>query len=256
MRNSDQLISSAMKVNEHFRDSKIKFLIKYGSYTYNCQNDDSDYDIRGICLQASEAYLDFIPQKDLVESKVSDDIDVVLFDVDKTFQLLSKYNPMLYEWIFSDQILINDLPEFDEFKESIKKYYDVQPLYMHYNRMALADLKLLTENKRNYIKGSINVMRELVCANLCAQNILPPVRIDELTSVSNLDKKYLNLLSHLVQSKKDNTGMCDYTNNQILELATELNRINESIFNKREKLDNSDWIKYLRGYLIKLKQSN
>lgn len=254
MKDDRDLRSCAMSVNERFNKSSIQFLIKYGSYTYHCENDDSDYDIRGICIQSIDSYLSFIPPKDLVESKVSNDVDVVLFDIDKAFQLLSKYNPMIYEWLFSDQTLIDNFPFFNYFKSQLLKYYDSQVLYFHYDRMANADIKLLTENKRNYIKGSINVMRELICANLCAQDVIPPVSIPNLLLASNLDSKYLKLLSHLVESKRDNTGMCDYTNDQILSITSELLAINNSLFNKRDKKSNIEWVEYLNEYLIKLKR--
>ena len=42
MRTNEQLISSAMSVNEHFKGSRILYLINYGSHTYHCANDDSD----------------------------------------------------------------------------------------------------------------------------------------------------------------------------------------------------------------------
>ena len=95
------------------------FYIESGSRLWGMESSNSDYDIRGFHLISKEKYFDFIKCRDLVEV-LDGDFDFVSYDLDKMFNLMAKSNPTVLEWIRSDIIYFNDLPEFENFKNEPK----------------------------------------------------------------------------------------------------------------------------------------
>lgn len=86
-------------------NARLLFLTLRGSRAYGTNNEKSDYDYAGIFIQS----IDDILTSNLVEtihiSDSDDDIDVVMYGIQKFMNLLSNGNPNIIELLYTDDVI-------------------------------------------------------------------------------------------------------------------------------------------------------
>ncbi|PZP40899.1 MAG: nucleotidyltransferase, partial [Pseudopedobacter saltans] len=111
------------------------FYCESGSRLWGIASPDSDYDVRGIHLLSKEQYFGFKKEPDTL-SKMDGLFDFESFSLDKFCQLILKSNPNLLEWLRSDLVYFNELPDWENFRVEVLKNIDMSALYFHYLSIA------------------------------------------------------------------------------------------------------------------------
>jgi hypothetical protein len=91
-------------------------------------------------------YLSVFANRDVIEQKITDDLDISGWDLRKTLGLVSKSNPPLLEW-FKSPIVYRQDPEFvGAFRSLMDQFYSPKRCFAHYLHMGAG-------NWRRYIEG-------------------------------------------------------------------------------------------------------
>lgn len=72
-------------------DIKIIFACESGSRACEFPSEDSDYDVRFIYIIKPEFYLSIDHQKDVIEHKIEDNLDLSGWDIKKALTLFKKF---------------------------------------------------------------------------------------------------------------------------------------------------------------------
>lgn len=82
---------------------KVLFLTITGSHMWNLNTPDADLDIRGVYIKPTEQILSIYPGRDTIESCgiMDKDIDIQLYEIEKTFHMLLNNNGNTIEMLMS-----------------------------------------------------------------------------------------------------------------------------------------------------------
>jgi len=81
--------------------NRPSFLTKHGSHAYGTATPESDLDLRGFCIPPKEYFLGYSSKFEQFQH-VTDELDVVIFDIRKFFKLAADCNPNIIEVLFTD----------------------------------------------------------------------------------------------------------------------------------------------------------
>ncbi len=119
-------------MNFNLNDRTI-FLILSGSRSYGINNEDSDYDYRGIAIPPLSSYIGIVPKfeqtgdgeglkhvwKNYPEGLVQPEADMQVFDIVKFIRLAAECNPSIIEILFTDpKFFIKKHPIMDKLLEN------------------------------------------------------------------------------------------------------------------------------------------
>jgi len=109
----NDVICKIIKNSPHlsFLDKGTFLFCLHGSRAYGTNNQDSDYDYKGICIPSKEYF--FQPSKKFEQAELKDP-DTVVYEIKKFFNLASQCNPNILEILFCDPqdiIICNELGE-------------------------------------------------------------------------------------------------------------------------------------------------
>src|SRR5579862_9277778 len=79
----------------------IPLAIESGSRAWGFPSPDSDYDCRFIFVRSIDDYLSLFASRDVIETPLTDDLDVNGWDIVKALKLLLKGNAVVIEWLTS-----------------------------------------------------------------------------------------------------------------------------------------------------------
>jgi hypothetical protein len=161
---------------ERNHDVTILFAIESGSRAWGFASPNSDYDIRFIYKHRPEWYksLYLEEQRDVIECKIVDEIDLSGWDVRKALRLFGASNPSFIEWIQSPIQYVNDGYFKKECIAMLPIAYSATSGYYHYRNMATADLRNYLKEDRVRLKKYLYVMRALLARRYIVENMQPP----------------------------------------------------------------------------------
>jgi predicted nucleotidyltransferase len=135
------------KLREFFKDSRYEFVLLFGSYSSNTQNELSDIDI-GIFFKDKIDYMDLGYQSAKLESILQKKIDmIVLNDLYRkdplfAFEILNNHKP----------ILLNNEKSYIDFKTFSQLFYlDHKPLIELNQKTLLNRIKNGKTGERNFV---------------------------------------------------------------------------------------------------------
>lgn len=163
---------------------------------------ESDFDVRGFHIPSKKQYFDIKKHRDVVK-KMENDLDLVSFDIDKAFGLILKSNPTVFEWIRSDVIYYNILPDWKELKNGLIEQIDHTALYHHYLSMAFNNYKRLTQNKKFTYKTVLYCVRGIMSAEMAASHKLPELALEALLQQRDKEDPLVRLGQECLQIKKE-----------------------------------------------------
>jgi len=155
------------------------YYIESGSRLWKVSASDADYDVRGFHLQSKNQYYDYFKHRDVIEVK-KNKFDFASFDLNKMFELLSKSNPNVFEWMRSDIIYYNVLPEWDGFKESIIQNIDLRSLFFSYLAIAKGKIERLQKAGTSNIKSLFYIVRSILSAEYLLRGKIPTLQVEKL----------------------------------------------------------------------------
>ena len=98
------VIEEQLKEIEEKENVKIIYCVESGSRAWGFASPDSDYDVRFIYVRNKEDYLKLNKNRDVIEWRLDDVLDINGWDIQKALRLLYKSNPTLIEWSMSPMV--------------------------------------------------------------------------------------------------------------------------------------------------------
>ncbi|MEV6254445.1 nucleotidyltransferase domain-containing protein [Nocardia sp. NPDC051911] len=110
----------------------IRLAIESGSRAWGFPSPDSDYDCRFVYVAALETYLSPWRTRDVVETPLTDLLDVNGWDLAKALRLLVQGNAVLIEWLMSPIVYRGDPPFRDRLRALADEVADRDRVARHY----------------------------------------------------------------------------------------------------------------------------
>jgi predicted nucleotidyltransferase len=117
-----------------------------GSVAYGTNNDNSDIDIKGICIQPVSNYLNPIES---FEQHVQNDPDITIYDIKKFISLALQCNPNFIEILFTNQTHITYINEIGIKLQSLKNEFLSKKAYQSFINYASGQTKRIKNHKYN-----------------------------------------------------------------------------------------------------------
>ncbi|MBU9722054.1 MULTISPECIES: nucleotidyltransferase domain-containing protein [Bacillaceae] len=211
----DHKIIERLSKIEKYNKIHILYACDSGSHTWGVSSTSSDFDVRFIYVHPMEHYLKIDDMKnDVVESPITEGIELVGWDLRKSLRLLRKSNPTLLEWLNTDIIYYENEKFSQHMKKMSQDCFSNKATLHHYVNMASRNYKPLYENAAT-IKQYLNVLRPLLmCMWIYEHNKFPstlsiPLLVDMLINEKK-ENKHLNKIIHeLINNKQHNKKMLE-----------------------------------------------
>lgn len=187
------------------RLSKIKVLlaVESGSRSWGFPSADSDYDVRIIYMHHPEWYFHVSQHKHTIEY-ISDDrvFDLSGWELCKALLLMSKTNPGMTDWIFSDIIYQSDNEFLNDLQRANEEYYNPMRAAHHYASMARKfDLNTCQDQIITY-KKYLYFLRAVLNTEFVLENEKrPPVRFQDLLGRLDVDSDIVSDILEIIERK-------------------------------------------------------
>ncbi|EMM81500.1 nucleotidyltransferase domain-containing protein [Leptospira interrogans] len=160
---------------------EILLAIESGSRAWGFESIDSDYDIRFIYKHKTEWYLSVLPGREVIEIPIVDLMDCSGWDLRKSFFLMNKSNPVLFEWLRSPIVYKKNDTFYEIFFDISKEYFSPIGTVYHYLHMATGNFKEYLKQEHVRVKKYFYVLRPLLaCAWVEQKKSSPPMEFQVL----------------------------------------------------------------------------
>jgi predicted nucleotidyltransferase len=154
---------------------EILYAVESGSRAWGFESLDSDYDVRFIYKNEVNWYLTVLPRRDVIEIPIEDLMDYSGWDLRKSFFLMNKSNPVLFEWLKSPIVYKKNEKFYEIFAEIAKEYFSPVATIYHYLHMASRNYKEYLKRDLVKTKKYFYVLRPLLaCKWVELKNVAPP----------------------------------------------------------------------------------
>jgi predicted nucleotidyltransferase len=150
--------------------------VESGSRAWGFASENSDYDVRFIYVREPEWYLDIAVEdkRDVIELPISDDLDLVGWDIRKALKLLKKSNPSLLEWLSSPLVYERDDDFYRAMVDAVECYFSPVSSFYHYLSMAGKHNLRYLAGETVRLKTYLYALRALLCAQWVASTLKQP----------------------------------------------------------------------------------
>lgn len=224
-----QTIREQLHILEWDHGVSILYAAESGSRAWGFDSENSDYDVRGIYVREPEWYLsiDVENKRDVIEETIGD-LDISLWDLRKTLQLMKKSNPALLEW-FRSPVVYKYSPESRQIQDLVPHFYSPRRAAFHYYHMALNNWKRYLQDPAVKAKKYLYVLRPILVLRWIEVDIgPPPVEFDFLLNCvsGDINKETIAEIRNLVEQKRNGHELGEMPRNKILHqfLEDELER--------------------------------
>lgn len=124
----------------------IRLAIESGSRAWGFPSPDSDYDCRFVYVGAPDRYLTPWPARDVIETPLTDLLDVNGRDPAKALRLLVNGNAVLIEWLMSPIVYRGDAVFRDELRALADEVADRDRIARHYLHLGTRQWELFGGN--------------------------------------------------------------------------------------------------------------
>ena len=225
-------IREALRTIALERGVRILMAVESGSRAWGFESPDSDYDVRFVFARPAEHYLTCgKPPADQVEWSRDDhgfQLDMVGWDLVKTFRLLVGANPSLHEWLSAPSWL-RYVPEgqvIRDMRDVIRNRIPLRAAAHHYISMARNNWdKYIRNHQQVRLKKYLYALRPALCAaHVLRDEEWPPLTFDTLVARSGEPDAVLQWARELASMKRRGTSERD-TCDRILPLDRYLSGI-------------------------------
>lgn len=212
---------------EKKHDIRILMAVNSGSRSFGYASAKSDWDVRFIYVHRPEWYFSIVKTEDTIEIMLEEEhLDIEGYDLKKALILLVKTNPVVSDWLHSNDYFIID----ENFKNTMLSfesqcYNPHHAMYHFYSTSVKQNLQYLNENKT--LKRFIYYMRGLLSCRWVEQNCShPPVDIDELIDATITDSDAIKKKAHDILDLK-RTGKSQDIAIPDIKLVTYMSKMQE-----------------------------
>ena len=183
----------------------ILLAVESGSRAWGFESKDSDYDVRFIYVRRPELYLsiDLELQRDVIERRILDEIDLSGWDIRKALKLFQKSNPPLLEWLQSPLIYIERFSFAAKIRGMLPAYYSAQNCFHHYFHMARGNIREYLRGEIVWRKKYFYVLRPLLALRWIERRLGPvPMEFSKLVVGTVTESALRQAIDDLVSAKR------------------------------------------------------
>ena len=129
-------IQDALDQAERDHGVRILLAIESGSRAWGFPSRDSDWDVRFIYHHITARYLSIDPPRDVIETQISDELDLGGWDLRKALALMATSNAIVLEWLASPIVYRCDPTAMAALSALAKQTAWLPALAYHYDRLA------------------------------------------------------------------------------------------------------------------------
>ena len=197
-----KIISRLQEIEEKER-VRILYACESGSRAWGFPSSDSDYDVRFLYLHPMEWYLSIKKKRDVIESPISEQLDINGWDLQKALLLLRKSNPPLLEWLGSPIIYLEKCSIAAQMRALALQYYSATACAYHYLHMAKGNYRDYLKGERVWLKKYFYVLRPILAVQWIEQGMgIVPTEFDVLVDRLVTDTKLKKEIDALIQAKR------------------------------------------------------
>lgn len=190
---------------EKFREKhkvKILYACETGSRAWGVPSKNSDYDLRIIYCRDADWYLSVEEKPEEINLK-DEQLDAIGWDLKKTLRLLSKSNPVLFEWLNSPNIY-SACPHFvQSFEALTKNYFDPRKSIYHYLGIANAVENKFKDKEVVPLKKYFIKIRSILSAMWVKEKgTTPPIDFMDLLEVAHHEAACVLAIHNILNIKK------------------------------------------------------
>jgi hypothetical protein len=187
------------------RKVKILFACESGSRGWGFASPDSDYDVRFIYMHPKDWYLSIDDRKDVIEQPVNDLLDVNGWDIRKALRIFRKSNAVLFEWLQSPVIYMEEKNVRSELLEFGREYFSPRAAIHHYLGLVNNAYASVKEKPQMKLKKYFYIIRSILAARwITDYNEIPPMEYSKLLPLIQ-DQTIIDILEDLLRQKSSAT---------------------------------------------------
>ena len=232
------VIEEQLKEIEEKENVKIIYCVESGSRAWGFASPDSDYDVRFIYVRNKEDYLKLNKNRDVIEWRLDDVLDINGWDIQKALRLLYKSNPTLIEWSMSPMVY-KTTPQWEKISGIVSQYFLEKTGVYHYLSMAKGNYREYLKTDEVKLKKYFYVIRPiLACKWILDKKTAPPMLFSELMNEcldDELKPEIKKQTSYLVKVKRIDV-INDYIEKELAEIEKKADMI-ENKYNDWEILN-------------------
>lgn len=205
-------------------DIKILYAVESGSRVWGFESDESDWDVRFIYIHKPKWYLSIDNKKDNISNIFLGNIDMQGWELKKALKLFRKSNPPFLEWLYSPIVYIDELGFSQSVKKLISNYFSPKSCTHHY-------VKISDDNYKKYLRHNMVLPKKyfysirpiLACQWIEKFKTIPPVELNEIFNHLNIENKYRDEISELIERKKQGGLSNEERKNKLLDMFIKYN---------------------------------
>ncbi len=241
------------KIQKHLDEIEKKYdisiihAIESGSRSWGFASPDSDYDVRFIYVHKKDWYIQVFPKKDQIEIPISDELDIVGWDISKVLRLASKGNSVVHEWINTPIVYRSNDKITPFLREQMTQAFNPCASYHHYRSLAKNALNDLREKEHIKLKWFFYLLRALLSALWIKQNnTMPSIEFEYILNHLKLDDTVIKEIKELIyiKSKLVESEFYDISPSLVNFVEKHYQEL-EEYFPRIIKSDKLDWNKVL-----------
>jgi uncharacterized protein len=183
----------------------LPWAIESGSRAWGFPSPDSDFDCRFVYVRRLDDYLALFPKRDVIETLLTDELDVNGWDVQKAIKLMLNGNAVIIEWLTSPIIYRGDAAFRDELLSLADRVLQRERVASHYFHLALsmkkrafADTELIPLKKLFYVMRPAMALRWM---RINPSERIAPMHFPTLMALSDLPKTIATMMAELIERK-------------------------------------------------------
>ncbi len=201
-------IAHALTELETKHNVKVIYACESGSRAWDFASPDSDYDVRFFYVRPLAWYLRTgknTLRDDTIDVPISDELDLVGWDLRKALGLLRKGNAATVEWLHSP-IIYRNSPEFvAAMQRAVLEHFPAEYMYNHYASMATTQLDRHLQEARVKLKKYFYTLRPILAAQWIKSGRpgCPPLHFETLLETMVQDPEILTAIRVLLDLKRE-----------------------------------------------------
>jgi predicted nucleotidyltransferase len=197
------LIIDKLKATELEKNITVLHAVESGSRAWGFASPDSDFDIRFIYKQPADQYLQLWDKPDVIEFMTGEDLDGSGWDLAKALKLLAKSNGSLIEWLFSNEVYVQNDVFLNQMQLFAKECFSPIATAHHYLSTSLNFIEACQTEKVK-LKSYFYALRAALAAKWIVQyDTIPPVPFTELLTLAPADMQEKITLLLEVKTRED-----------------------------------------------------
>jgi predicted nucleotidyltransferase len=205
MENVQDRIRKELKDLERSRSIRILFASESGSRGWGFPSLDSDYDARFIYVHPLPWYLSINEKRDVIELPLGADLDINGWELRKALRLLVKRNVVLYEWLQSPIVYLQDDAFVKSWQEVAPRFFTPIAAAHHYLNLFRKCFTEIEVSPQVKLKKYMYSIRSILAALwIIRHKSVPPMELRLLLPMIEQDKQLVDKITSLVRQKSKN----------------------------------------------------